>query len=197
MLENFPVFCKYVNDASLISVPVDEKWVASHCRISRYFLQIVKCSDIACCGELHTNWSSVLPNCFFLAPLPCRFSSVGPSVPCASDIKTYDWLAKLWKIIALSTLVPGKQTRNLPCDTFCPSVAGTVQMCTCVEWDIYHPSIAAKQQHQSFCQKIRLKDTDSDSTDDEENASDIVIEEEAPMFKRSEILAECAFDEVA
>ena len=183
MLDNFPVFCEYVNDASLISVPVDEKWVTSHCLISQYFLQIVKCSDIAFCGELRTNWSSVFPNRFFPAPLPSRLSSVGPIVPCASDIKTYDRFANLRNTIALSNLVPGKQTRNLPYDTFCPSVAGTIQRRTCAERGIYNPSIAAKQRHQSFCQKISLKGTDSDSTHDEENASDIVIEEEAPNFQ--------------
>ena len=149
MLDNFPVFCEYANDASLISVPVDEKWVASHCRISQYFLQIVKCSDIACCGELRIKWSSVFPNRFFPAPLQFRISSVGPIVLCASDIKKYDRFANLWKTIALSNLVPRKQTRNLPYDTFCPSVAGTIQRRTCAECSIYHHSIAAKERHQS------------------------------------------------
>ena len=81
--------------------------------------------------------------------------------------------------------------------TLCPSFAGTVQRRTCAECGIYKPSIAAKQRHQSFCQTIGSKGTDSDSMDDEESASDIAIEEEAPIFKISEIIKEYAFDEVA
>ena len=50
MIYKFPVVCQYLENSAMEQVPYEESWVSKHCRISQYFLQIVKYTDDKWCG---------------------------------------------------------------------------------------------------------------------------------------------------
>ena len=70
VLDKFPVVSEYVKALALDLVPINETWVATHCCISQYFLQIVKCTKWECCGEFHTSWLKLFPSNFFWCLFP-------------------------------------------------------------------------------------------------------------------------------
>ena len=51
VLNKLPVVSECVEGLALDLAPINETWVATHCRISQYFLQIVRCTKWECCGE--------------------------------------------------------------------------------------------------------------------------------------------------
>ena len=52
--DGYPVECNAVPFGKEYITP-DPVWVSNHCLQSRYYLQIVKCRDIACCSPFGTN----------------------------------------------------------------------------------------------------------------------------------------------
>ena len=55
VLDKLPVVSEYIEGLALDLAPINETWVATHCCISQYFLQIVRCTKWECCGEFHTS----------------------------------------------------------------------------------------------------------------------------------------------
>ena len=95
-------------------VAYEEQWVTKHCRISQYFLQILKCTDEKCCDPFWTNWLDVFPCRFLLAPVQFRQSTGGPTVPLSPQAKSAYHFADLWKRTATYELVTQNDYEVLP-----------------------------------------------------------------------------------
>ena len=148
LIDKFPVVCKYLENSAMEPVAYEESWVSKHCRISQYFLQVVKCTDEKCCGPFRTDWLRIFPDRFLPAPIQFRQDG-GPTVPPVSQVKTTDHYAGLWQRIAISNLVPMHNHQILPYDMYCPSVKSTVKQRVCNLCGIYFPSIAAVKRHKA------------------------------------------------
>ena len=127
ILDKFPVFCQYLENSKKEPLPINERWVSKHCRISQYFLQIVKCADIQCCNPFRTNWLKIFPDRFLPAPVPVRQDLGGPIVPSANQSKPSDRFPDLWKRNSINQLIPQNRYKNIPHNMCCPSVKSKVK----------------------------------------------------------------------
>ena len=188
-LDSFPIVSEYLESETLEAMPIDEKWVAVHCRISQCFLQIVKCLDEACCGNMRTNWVGIFPDRFLPAPVPVRQTHGGPSVPRVNDVKLTDKFPGLWRRLAINELIPASKYSPLPYDTYCPSVKVDVPRRTCNMCEVYYPSIAAKQRHQKACHvEVDEECADDDEVKSDDDNSAVLGEDEAPVLNIFELL---------
>ena len=89
-LDESPVIAEYVEKERCYPDDIDQLWVSQHCRISQYFLQIVKCNDSDCCGEMRSVWKDVFPKRFLPASVKMRHTQAGPQVPPPNDEKASD-----------------------------------------------------------------------------------------------------------
>ena len=147
VLDNFPIVAEYQENATNDHFDIDEKWVSVHCRISQYLLQIVRCTEHECCGDFRSTWGTVFPARFLPPPIPVRQIAGGPTVPSTTDVKASDQFANLWKAISINGLIPKSKFKEMPYDSYCPSVKGLVQKRVCKACHIYYPSIAACDRH--------------------------------------------------
>ena len=177
-------------------VPINETWVATHCRIAKYFLQIVKCTKWECCGEFCTSWLKLFPQRFLPAPVPLQQSGEGPEVPSVNDARHTDLFLGLWKRNIVDLFVPNSRYSALPYDSYCLSVMTKVTKRVCKKCDIYYPSIGALKQHQKVCSS-GIDTVDEESSDEEfEQITEAEMEEEALIMNIFDILQNSAFVEV-
>ena len=181
---------------ALHPVPINETWVATHYRMSQYFLQIVKCTKCECCGELRTSWLKLFPQRFLPAPVLLRHSGEGTEVPSVNDARPTDCFLGLWKRNIVDPLVPNSRYSALTYDSYCPSVKTKVTKRVCNKCDIYYPSIAALKRHYKVCSN-GTDTVDEESRDEEvEQITEVEMEEEVPIMKMFGILQNSAFVEV-
>ena len=189
------VIAEYVENEQCYQDDVDELWVSQHCRISQY-MQIVKCSDSDCCGEMRSVWKDVFPNRFLPAPVKMHGTQAGPQVPLRNKEKASDTFPNLDMRVLLNKIdgIP-----SMPHDRYCPSVQKNLERRVCPQCGIYYPSIAALKQHQ------RGAPCAYDSNDDERDSGSEteVIEKEAranedtaPIVNIFELLRNPAFIEL-
>ena len=79
------------------------KWLENHVRISKYCLQIAKCTDNECCKPLRTNVQEILSGKFL--PTPLVLNS-GPSLLDPTDKNEKCKIATFYKSFALRHLRP-------------------------------------------------------------------------------------------
>lgn len=151
VLDNYPVHAEYVENCTLTVPDVDEQWIARHCRVSQYSLQIVKCCDAECCGSFRTSWLAVMPNRYLPAPFPWRRSATGPFVPVPAEVLKSDKLMGLWQRLACTRALKPQVAANfkgeIPYDLYCPSLRDQIGRRTCRTCDLYLPSVAAVTRH--------------------------------------------------
>ena len=87
VIDGHPVVTAYVESKELEPSPPTELWLSTHVQTSKYFLQIIKCGDIACCGKMRSAWKTVFHKRFLLPPAVLQRSEEGPVVPKPSGIK--------------------------------------------------------------------------------------------------------------
>ena len=87
VLDKLPTVSKYVKGLALDPVPINETWGATHCHISKYFLQIAKCTKWEYCGEFRTSWLKLFPQQFLPAPVSFRQLGQGPEVLSINDAR--------------------------------------------------------------------------------------------------------------
>ena len=97
-------------------------WLEAHVRISKYCLQIAKCTNDDCCKPLRTNVQDVLRSKFL--PTPIVLNSE-PSLLDPGEKGEKCKIADFYKSLALRHLRPKgyKQCDVVPYDLYCPSVA--------------------------------------------------------------------------
>ena len=78
-------------------------------------LQIVKCNDSDCCGEMQSVWKDVFPKCFLPAPVKMRHTQAGPQVPLPNDEKASDTFPNLSMRVLLDKIV---RISNMPHDRY-------------------------------------------------------------------------------
>ena len=78
-------------------------------------LQIVKCDDIGCCGEMQSVWKDVFPKCFLPAPVKMRHTQAGTQVPLPNDEKASDTFPDLSMKVLLDKIV---RISNMPHDRY-------------------------------------------------------------------------------
>lgn len=151
VLDDYPVNAQYVENHTMTVPDVDECWIARHCRIAQYTLQIVRCCDSDCCGPFRTSWLAVVPNRFLPAPFPWRRSTTGPFVPEPIDVLKSDKFMDLWQRIACTSAMKPqaaiKFKGEIPYDLYCPSLRTLIDRRICRNCDLYLPSVAAVTRH--------------------------------------------------
>ena len=96
IIDGYPVVTTYVGIKELEPSPPTELWLSTHAQTSQYFLQIIKCDDLACCGKMRSAWKTVFPKRFLPPPAILQKREEGPVVPKPSMVKSTDYYADLW-----------------------------------------------------------------------------------------------------
>ena len=118
-------------DQQVISVPEPSTaWLETHCRISKYSLQMSKCSDRECCSAPRSAIHELINGQFLPGPkLLSRDSSGKLSAESTEPVKYKTRYTNLSETLALSaTLKPkGYELLEIPYDFYCPSVQQKIQ----------------------------------------------------------------------
>ena len=78
VIDGHPVAAELINEESLeITVTKSEEWKAKHVRESQYFLQIVKCTDEACCLPFQSSYLKIMKDRFLPPLVPVVYSQNG------------------------------------------------------------------------------------------------------------------------
>ena len=95
-------------------------WLENHVYISKYCLQIAKCTNIDCCKPLRTNVQEVLGGQFLPPPLTLQS---GPSLVDPGKKSEKDRFCGFYKSLVLKNMRPTlyKNCGKLPFDLYCPS----------------------------------------------------------------------------
>ena len=130
---------------------VDPGFRSGHIRSSKYFLQIVKCSDTNCCKPFRSNYAQVFPDRFLLPPI--RYVNLPesrgpePADPEKLDGSFLDYPRRC----ALRNIDPVLKTGPLPFDYYCPSVRSGICLLICPKCGVYEPSKEALKCKNHVC----------------------------------------------
>lgn len=81
VIDKHPVVAEYIPAGDEMELhDLDQSWIDSHVRQSRYLLQIVKCKNLRCCLSSCTNYENILGSRFLPAPVPIKTTTKGPAV---------------------------------------------------------------------------------------------------------------------
>ena len=126
-IDGYDVHASYRQPDREVHTPEEESalWIEEHCLISKYSLQISKCSDRTCCSPPRSNIHQIINGQFIPGPkLLSRDSSGRIDVNSTEPIKyktRYSSLAET--LVFASVLKPkGYELIQLPYDFYCPSV---------------------------------------------------------------------------
>ena len=121
VLDGHEVVAECVKNVEIDLMEFDDMWIANHCRVSQYLLQIVKCNDKECCQPWRTSWFSFFPDRFLPAPFPLHHNMTGPLIPTSADAVKVNcsFNTDLWQHIALQNMIPC-DIRPVPYDFFVP-----------------------------------------------------------------------------
>ena len=129
-----------------------KNWVAKHVRQSQYVLQVVRCTDIICCGDWRSNWTAVVHSRFLPAPYPLQQTSAGFCIPTPSDHVKMD--SKNTPFVSLSTRLSlrlisnaAKGMKEVPYELYCPKVQEKIKERMCPKCGRNFPSKTAKTRH--------------------------------------------------
>ena len=100
---------------------------ACSCRLSQYFLQVVKCVNEECCAAPTSALKTVLPERFFPAALAV-INSDGIRIP---DDSSEGHFLGLFQRLSMKLTSVTMQGKECPYDMSCPSVKSAVEKRTC------------------------------------------------------------------
>ena len=136
-----------------LAVTKSEEWKANHVRESQYLLQLVSCTDIACCSPFESSYLNVIKE-RFLPPLPVTRSS-GNGLEWARKDKDATSLSLFQNITLKSSLFPKhagrKFPKGTPYDYSCPAVKNDLEKRICPRCGIYFGIIKQMTLHYSYC----------------------------------------------
>ncbi|KAF9424358.1 hypothetical protein HW555_000497 [Spodoptera exigua] len=131
------------------------QWYSEHVRESQYLLQVVKCDDRACCGDLRSSLRSILPARFVIPPYPILQSSSGLCIPKPQehDGKTFATFL-LRRSLGITPTHEG--FNKLPYDLYCPSLQKDRRQLmerTCQWCGLYFCTKKKVKEHVNSCHK--------------------------------------------
>ena len=112
------------------------------CRYSQYLLQFSKCDDRNCCSELRSSIRTILGGRFVNGPK--IMTNAGGVIEL---LKPTEEMPPTAHYANLPTTLSLRLGKNLPFDTYCPSVAGEVDARICPVCKMYFPSKASMLRH--------------------------------------------------
>ena len=174
VIDGYNVHAQYVEPSSTsTNLPSPSvNWCWNHVQQSQYFLQIIKCNDVTCCGARRTNYNELFPKRFIPAPVP--FISHEAGVMAAAIGSSSGTYGSLFQRLALIGLEPDHSYSSMPFDLYCPSVAGRIskRICFCGK---YFPSQAAMKKHKVVHCNIPASEHNMAEESDEETATQIEL----------------------
>ena len=137
---------------------LDPIWVAKHVRQSKYVLQIVKCTDPACCKPFRSSWLKVFPQRFLPCPAISKFTSScrEPIRPSEMGQKQEFMVLHQRMCIDEEKLVVPQECSEPPFDLFCPSIQSSLKDCICPTCGIQWPNKTAVSNTKRSIQSPRL-----------------------------------------
>lgn len=144
IIDEHPVVAEYVAPQELVSPKIpDAAWYSKHVREGQYFLQIVKCNSVECCGLKRSNLWELIPTGFLIPPYPIE-QSAKFKIPNAEIGNKFCPL-----LLRLSLQMKPKCTDflEMPYDYYCPSVKLSLSSRCCSKCHLYHASQKSALKH--------------------------------------------------
>ena len=140
VIDGNPVITDFVKDeAPEITVTKSEEWKVNHEHESKNLLEIVKCTEEACCSPFLPTYLKVVIDRFLAPPLPVVYSSTG--IEWAKDDKEALFLSLFQNTALSASLLPkhanAKFPKGAPYDYSCSSIKDG--------------STNSRQNHVSYC----------------------------------------------
>lgn len=100
-----------------------------HVNVSQYCLQVIKCTDLACCEPFRSSYLQVIPDRFLPPPVFLHQSDHGLSESTAMSSVTSFCPSIFMSENQLKFFLNSEQLKNnpLPYDLFCPSLQGNIK----------------------------------------------------------------------
>lgn len=143
---------------------ISYKFHIRHVRMSCYGTQIVRCTDLQCCGPWRSAYKKILPERYLPAPVPFVHDESGPMFAESESIGRFLGLAQR---LMLRNFCPSTSWRELPFDYYYPSITNIDEL-VCAKCHIYFPSTAWKNRHARTCRSEAAADADENEIDEEE-----------------------------
>lgn len=151
VIDDFPVVAEYIvpTDTRLDIEQAkvlknDATWYANHVRESQYLLQIVKCEVVPCCGVRRSSLWRLLREGFLPPPVLIKQTSNGYVTIEKDDSEGK--FAPLLLQLSLD-LRASSHLKQVPYDSYCPSVEAYLFKRSCVICGLYFASYNATNQH--------------------------------------------------
>ena len=156
VIDGHPVVAEFIKEepAAITSITKSEEWKAKYVRESQYLLQIVKCTDAACCSPFQSSYLKIMKDQFLPPPLPVTYEKKG-GIEWAKDDKEAKYLSLFQNLALNARLIPcrasDKYPKGIPYDNSCPSTKDCLNYRICKYCGLYFGSIKSKQNHSSSC----------------------------------------------
>lgn len=144
------------------------------------------------CKPWRSSFNRVLPNRFLPAHVPFNQDAVGVIVGNSSSDGRFLSLARR---LALSKLCSNAKWGEQPFDSFCPTVK-QIDKLVCDKCHVYFPTDAARKRYKNACnntaghQSNNCNDSESDSTDDDESATEQLNIEQFELESSDNIMSQ-------
>ncbi|KAJ8680486.1 hypothetical protein QAD02_016273 [Eretmocerus hayati] len=154
-IDDYPVVAVHAGETSVADEPeeVDMDWYDVHVRESQYLLQVVKCNDRDCCGDLGCSLKYILPQSDDVLPPPflLRRSKDGIlEIPTREDTNSNDSFCDLFLKQSIG-LRPFTTTASpVSYDYYCPSVRNRITGHLCQLCGAYFGSKKRKELHSKY-----------------------------------------------
>ncbi|KAL4719530.1 hypothetical protein ACJJTC_016604 [Scirpophaga incertulas] len=154
VIDGYPVVAKYIMPTETRldveqakALKRDAIWYANHVRESQYLLQIVKCEVVSCCGVQRSSLRRLLREGFLPPPVLIKQTSSGYVTTEKDDIEGK--FAPLLLQLSLK-LSASSHLKQVPYDSYCPSVEGYLCKRSCGFCGLYFASYKASNQHKQL-----------------------------------------------
>lgn len=154
VIDGYPVVAKYIMPTETRldveqakALKRDAIWYANHVRESQYLLQIVKCEVVSCCGVQRSSLRRLLREGFLPPPVLIKQTSSGYITTEKDDIEGK--FAPLLLQLSLK-LSASSHLKQVPYDSYCPSVEGYLCKRSCGFCGLYFASYKATNQHKQL-----------------------------------------------
>jgi hypothetical protein len=128
------------------------QWDVNHVRESQYFLQIVKCSNIQCCGSRRSSLFNLLKTGFL--PPPLALVQADDGLECNSSGSKNHFVSLFLNIALDKSILPSKALKKfpkgLPYDFSCPSVENVLPRRVCADCGVYFATIKSMKLHKNI-----------------------------------------------
>ncbi|XP_071575574.1 uncharacterized protein [Temnothorax nylanderi] len=154
IIDEEPVVAEYISPES-DNIDVNQAkwtpdWYCRHVRESQYLLQISKCTESKCCGDLRSSLRIILQDGFIPPPCPLQQTKT-LDIPLPKDSANANF-CPLFVQLSLNIEIPSRPDFILtPYDFYCPTVQTQLNKRTCPTCGLY---FASNKNVKSHCQLV-------------------------------------------